>query len=264
MLSLLCGGGVVAYTAALVRLFRQRGPFLWIGVAIAAILPCLVISSWGAEADTLQALLMSGFLFHISYAEIARKHRRLEQLGLAGAMAGLALATKYNGLVCVATVVVLVGVRLIVGPRRRARVTEGIAIVAIALTIGSWSYVANWRKYGTPLFANGSAAEGFSQNGTGRHGQCRFSPASNRWRSYVVRTAAPFRHAHRAASILQRLRTLHAANVDGYELFQSDPDTVMVLRSPILTRMCRSLLSRRCCSSDCCRPFLHWRVPSQA
>src|SRR6185503_6747964 len=79
-----------------------------------------------------------------------------------GVLAGLAIATKYSGLGLATATVLVIGLGL-VSRQRRLRAARDLAIViAVCAAVGGWKYVDNMRRYGTPLFANGEAAQGFS------------------------------------------------------------------------------------------------------
>ncbi len=82
-----------------------------------------------------------------------------------GVLAGLACATKYHGLLAPAIIGVLAAIRLLTGPGRLAMARFAAVALIIAALVGGWKYVDNVKRYGTPLFANGSAQQGFAVSG---------------------------------------------------------------------------------------------------
>jgi hypothetical protein len=53
------------------------------------------------------------------------------------------------------------GVRAIFGPRRVLAVRDTVLVIGVCCVVGGWKYVDNFRHYGTLLYANGTAAQGF-------------------------------------------------------------------------------------------------------
>ncbi|MDK2972387.1 MAG: hypothetical protein PWP23_2142 [Candidatus Sumerlaeota bacterium] len=161
-LSFLAAMTTVVYACRILRLYRVQGmAFVW-GVALLMVFPRLFISSWSAEADIVLTAIMTALLFYLlRYAMLPDPVPWRLPIVL-GVLCGLAMATKYNGLAGLATagaVTLARGVRT----RRFARMfADGPVILLICLLIGSWKYTDNIEKFGTPLFANGSAAQGFS------------------------------------------------------------------------------------------------------
>ncbi len=168
-LALVLGAVTSYYGYRLLRLYRVRGVELVIGTGLLLAFPCLFISSYGIEADILVTALMSAFFYYLTrwfhqrhVAGFTASSIRL------GALAGLACATKYTGLLAPVILIVVAGLR-IASKRRGAGVSALAKSVAIALAIcvaiGSWKYIDNIQRYHTPLFANGSAQQGFSVSG---------------------------------------------------------------------------------------------------
>lgn len=149
----------VYYGYRLLRLFRCRGGSLLAGVALLVTFPCLFISSYGAEADIVVTGILSAFIYYLT-RHWTSAGSVPSALGL-GALAGLAAATKYSGLIAVASAATLFGVRAIVGPRRVMAVRDAVLVIGVCCVVGGWKYVDNYRHHGTPLFANGTAAQGF-------------------------------------------------------------------------------------------------------
>ncbi len=151
----------IYYGYRLLRLFGCRGASLVAGVALLVTFPCLFISSYGAEADIVLTAILSAFLYYLTRDSMAAP-TAASALRL-GALAGLAAATKYSGLVAVVSGTVVLGLRAIADSRRRAAVAgQTVILVMTCCVMGGWKYVDNYRRYGTPLFANGSAIEGFT------------------------------------------------------------------------------------------------------
>ena len=154
------------YCYRLLRLFRFRGPYLVTGVAVAASLPVFFIASYSLEPDLLLGTVIAAFLYYLVRWYIRPAAARVGDVVRLGCLAGLAAATKYSGLSAGAVGLALFGLEVANGPSRR-RAAAHLALFVLALvSIGSWKYVKNLQQFGTPFFANGSAADGFS--GTGR------------------------------------------------------------------------------------------------
>jgi 4-amino-4-deoxy-L-arabinose transferase-like glycosyltransferase len=161
-LALVSSAITIYYGYRLLRLFRCRGASLVLGFALLVTFPCLFISSYGAEADIVLTAILSAFIYYL-----VRDYARSPDAGLwaatrMGLLTGLAAATKYSGLVGIASVLAVLGIRVLAGPRRAFAVRDGAVIVIICLLTGGWKYIDNVKRYGTPLFANGTAAEGFT------------------------------------------------------------------------------------------------------
>ena len=77
-------------------------------------------------------------------------------------LAGVAAGTKYLGLIALATAGTVLAMRLATGPARLRVVRDGLIVLAVTVAVGGWKYVENANRYGTPLFANGSAGDAFS------------------------------------------------------------------------------------------------------
>ena len=153
----------VYYGYRLLRLFRCRGGALAAGVGLLVTFPCLFISSYGAEADIVLTAIVSAFTYYFT-RHVTTSGSTASALRL-GMLAGLAAATKYSGLVAPVSALVVFGIQTIRGPRRMAAVRDGALVLVVCCLAGGWKYVDNYRHYGTPLFANGTAAQGFALDG---------------------------------------------------------------------------------------------------
>jgi 4-amino-4-deoxy-L-arabinose transferase-like glycosyltransferase len=148
----------------LLVLLGHRGASLVAGLALLLASPILFISSYGAEADIVLTAILSVFAVALVRAEARDDGMAWRDVIGLGVLAGLAAATKYSGLIALATAGLVTAIALIRarGASRRTVAIRGLVIAVLAAAIGASSYVDNWRTYGTPMHANGSAAEGLS------------------------------------------------------------------------------------------------------
>jgi hypothetical protein len=161
IVSLVSSGIVAYYSYRVLRLFRIRGAELVVGTGLILAFPCLFISSYGIEADILLTAVMTAFLYYaVTFFARTRPTNYASALRL-GALAGLACATKYSGLLAPAILVTLTGLHLVMGPHRLRMAREAGVALLVCLLVGSWKYVDNLEHYHTLLFANGSAQQGF-------------------------------------------------------------------------------------------------------
>jgi 4-amino-4-deoxy-L-arabinose transferase-like glycosyltransferase len=149
----------IYYGYRLLRLLRCRGASLVTGVGLLVTFPCLFISSYGAEADIVLTAVLSAFIYYLS-RDFMTSGSLKSALRL-GLLAGLAAATKYSGLVALVSAVIVFAIRAIGGPRRAVAVRDAALVVIVCCLVGGWKYADNYRHYGTPLYANGTAAQGF-------------------------------------------------------------------------------------------------------
>lgn len=162
----LAGLGIVGaavtiyYGYRLLRLFRCRGGSLLIGTALLASFPVLFISSYGAEADVVLTAILSAFIYYFA-RDFVRSGRTLSAIRL-GILAGAAAATKYSGLVAVVSAMIFFAIRVVSGPSRPVALRNAAIVFSLCLIVGGWKYADNYRRYGTPLYANGSAQQGFT------------------------------------------------------------------------------------------------------
>jgi 4-amino-4-deoxy-L-arabinose transferase-like glycosyltransferase len=153
---------VTYYGYRLLRLFGCHGASLVGGLALLLVTPVLFISTYGAEADIVLTALLSAFIYHLTTYAAHPATARPFDVARIGVLAGLAVATKYNGLLAPVTAAVVFALLLARGPARRRTIVHAVAVVGICVVVGGWKYWDNTRRYGHPLHANGSAAEGLS------------------------------------------------------------------------------------------------------
>jgi hypothetical protein len=158
-LSTVCAVVTIYYGYRLLRLFGCRGSSLVVGFALLVTFPCLFISSYGAEADIVLTAVLSAFLFYLTRDSTTR--RSIGSSLRLGVLAGIAAATKYSGLAALATGCVTFALQSLERTHRRAAFGQAVVLIVTCAVVGAWTYVDNYRRYGTPLYANGSAVEGF-------------------------------------------------------------------------------------------------------
>ncbi len=161
-LSIPASAAVVYYGYRLLRLFGCRGASLVAGLALLFATPLLFISSYGAEADIVMSAFMSAFIFYFTRYAASPSVATTSEVAVIGALAGLAMATKYSGLLALVTAGLVFGGQLLLGPSRPRALRHGLIVLVVCLTVGGWKYRDNVHRYGTPLFANGSAADGLT------------------------------------------------------------------------------------------------------
>ncbi len=172
VLPLACGVALAWACWVLMRRFRLRPGERFLAMALVLAFPCLFISTFGVEADILVSALLAWALVVLVRLDAANawcpvdRRAPLPSCTLLGVLAGLAAATKYNGLVALATAGAVQLRALAAGvPRHRGAVRAvqcGLLVLGVALAIASWKYIDNARTRGTPMFANGWASQGFS------------------------------------------------------------------------------------------------------
>src|SRR5215471_3693113 len=150
-LSLLSACMTVWYSIRLLEFLRQRGSYLLLASAVVVVFPCLFISSWSAEADILQTALMSAVLYYLTRYDAGPGQAGLKVVTVLGVLCGLAMATKYNGLLALAATGVLLLLRLLTDGQRLRTIRDGLIVLALALSIGSWKYLDNERQHGTAM-----------------------------------------------------------------------------------------------------------------
>jgi hypothetical protein len=156
-------GAVATYSSARLVQFLARDRALTVlGVALVLTFPCLFISSYGPDADIVVTAAMTAFL--LAFTRFVAEPRRQTWQGAmwVGALAGLAASAKYSGLIALATAGVVMSLRVLFSRDHLRTLAYGAIIAGVAIAIAAPKYVDNWRRHGTPLFANGSAGDAFS------------------------------------------------------------------------------------------------------
>jgi len=174
LLPVICGSACVWLSYRILKWLRLEPEFLVLGTGLVMFLPVLFFSTHGIEADILLALLMMALMERglVYEAEPSNQTPRAA-IGL-GALAGLAAATKYSGLVGVAYVVVA-HVRM-AWTQHFTRPARNLALaLTVCAVVGSFKYIDNTIRYGNPLFANGTALQGFDLGAPTKSGLYEFS-----------------------------------------------------------------------------------------
>jgi 4-amino-4-deoxy-L-arabinose transferase-like glycosyltransferase len=162
LLALIAGAIATYCSARLVQFLARDRALTVIGAALVLTFPCLFISSYGPDADIIVTAAMTAFLLAFTKFAAASDRQSWKSAAWIGALAGLAASAKYSGLIALATAGVVLAIRLVIARDRMRTITNGVIIAAVAILIASPKYVDNWRRHGTPLFANGSAGDAFS------------------------------------------------------------------------------------------------------
>ncbi len=144
LLFLLCSFGVI-------RNFVPNPRHLLPIAALMAALPLVFISSFSIESDLLCATFaVAALACYLRYRR--RPAVRGSLLGMA-VLAGLAMGTKYTGMVIVA----VIGASMVIDiirDREWKRMGHVAAFGLFAPLVGGWHYVENWRTHGTPIVGN--------------------------------------------------------------------------------------------------------------
>jgi 4-amino-4-deoxy-L-arabinose transferase-like glycosyltransferase len=160
ILSIASATATAYYSYRMLRLYRVRGAELVVGTGLILVFPCLFISTYGLEADILLTALMTAFMYYaVTFSGRSRPAHYMGAVRI-GLIAGLACETKYTGLLAPVILVTLTGLGIAAGPQRWRIAREAAAALVVCALIGSWKYVDNFERYGTLLFANGSAQQG--------------------------------------------------------------------------------------------------------
>jgi Dolichyl-phosphate-mannose-protein mannosyltransferase len=162
ILALICGLVATYYSCRLVRFLARDRALTVLGAAIILGFPCLFISSYGPDADIVEAAVMTAFLYYLTMFAVQRSRQTWKSAAWIGVLAGLAASAKYSGLIALASAGVVLGLQLAFQSGRRRTILHGVVVFALAVVIGSPKYLDNWRHHGNPLFANGSAGDAFS------------------------------------------------------------------------------------------------------
>jgi len=162
VMALMAGAIASIYSYRLVRFVLRGRTVSVFGAGLVAAFPCLFISSYGPESDVLATAAMIPLLFYLVRYFAWPERQSLKTAVLLGALAGLAAASKYTGLIGLATAGVMFGWQLLTGPHRGRVIQHGLVVLLVCVAIGSYRYIDNYRRFGNPLYANGTAGEAFS------------------------------------------------------------------------------------------------------
>lgn len=161
VLPLLCNVWIIFSCYQLLRLYRRRGLSLWFGTGLCALLPCLAISACAPESDILLTALMTAGLVQVARVQLADRPQ-LHHAFAIGALAGLALLTKYSGVL----LLFAAGLVYVAGAWRTRSPIKWMQHACIAscsaALICCAQYGYNWVSRHELLPANGSAASGFA------------------------------------------------------------------------------------------------------
>lgn len=152
----LAGLGLVFWTARLAgtiapdRLGVRAG-----AIALAALLPVNLSLATTISNEGWLAFLVAGAIVQAARV-VSEDHLRPWGLASVSIWLGLALLTKYTALVAAAVIAILIGVRILTGPKRRSidRVREAIFFLVPATGIAGWYYARNLWLYGRVLVPN--------------------------------------------------------------------------------------------------------------
>ncbi len=161
ILPIICSLVIGGYSYRTFRLFRLGAFSRIVAFSIVLVFPCLFISFFAPEADIVLTAVLLPFLYHLVRYQARRERPTLKLAVGLGVLCGLAMATKYSGLVAVVVAGEIIAWRLFSGPKRLRTIRDGAVILFLALAIGSWKYIDNYKKYGNPFYASGPAAQGF-------------------------------------------------------------------------------------------------------
>jgi 4-amino-4-deoxy-L-arabinose transferase-like glycosyltransferase len=143
----------VWYAYRILKLFRLQPEWNALGLSLLMVLPLLFFSTYGFESDVLLGAIMIALLYYaLRYGFRERVPNCWTAIRL-GALAGLAAATKYSGLIGVVFMMLVIGKHTLRHFRSAAAWRNVMLAAAICATIGSWKYVDNLERYGTPMYA---------------------------------------------------------------------------------------------------------------
>jgi len=173
LLSLTASTIAAVFGYRVVRFVVRDRALSLVGAALILAFPCLFVGADSPEADIVVTAIMSVFLDRLVRFAAAPSRQRWREATIIGILSGLAAATKYSGLIALGTAGVTVAILLVTGGgmrglrrgwRPRVQIAAlGLLVLAATIAVGGWKYVDNERRYGRPLFANGSAGDAFSE-----------------------------------------------------------------------------------------------------
>jgi len=159
--SLLSATATTYYGYRVLKLFRCSGGSLVAGLSVLLVLPCLFISANAPEADILLTALLSAFVFYLT-RDFARRRLTPGAAVRVGLVAGLAIATKYSGLVAPLSLLATAGLTFWRSTTRRATVVYTLTALVSCGIFGGWAYARNVAVYGQLLPSNGTSQDGLS------------------------------------------------------------------------------------------------------
>lgn len=162
LISLAASIATVYYGYRLLALFDAPAWGRVVGLALLLVFPCLFISTAGPDGDILLTGLLSAALYYLAKYAQAPTGASLADVLRIGGLLGLAAATKYSGLVGLASAGALLAAHLVAGVTPRRTVRDGLIILAVTVLVGGWKYADNYTRYGTPFYEVGSAGQGFT------------------------------------------------------------------------------------------------------
>jgi hypothetical protein len=171
VLPFLAASVATLYSARLVRFIVRDRMLSLVGIALVLAFPCLFIGFDAPEADIVVTAAMCAFLYYLVRAASEPRRYGWREAAVIGTLSGLAAAAKYSGLIALGTAGVMTILLLTTGGARhqssaglaRWRIASlGLLVLALTAAVGGWRYLDNERRYGRPLFANGSAGDAFS------------------------------------------------------------------------------------------------------
>lgn len=166
LINLFLSFGIVALIfVTLDRFVDRRSTHFWIGLALASLVPKLFINSAALNLDVPVNLLLG--ISMVSLILGLDRGRFGWMMAVCGLSAGLAMATKYTGLIAVVVLSIMVLVEATRGRSlRNQRVGALLASLAIALLLGSGVYLRNWVVVGHAMPGNESNAASFGLEAT--------------------------------------------------------------------------------------------------
>lgn len=160
------------FSYRLVRFLVRDRVLSLVGLALVLAFPCLFVEFDAPEADILVTAAMCAFLYYMVRVTAEPARYGWRSAVLIGVLSGVAAATKYSGLLALGTAGIVTLLLLVTGGARhgvshavrpRIRIALlGLVVLAVTIAVGGWKYLDNERRYGRPLFANGTAGDAFS------------------------------------------------------------------------------------------------------
>lgn len=147
------GMACVWYSYRILRIFRLQPEWNVLGLGFLMVLPVLFFSTYGFESDVFLGAIMLALLYYtLRYGYGDRVPDSWVAIRM-GALAGLAAATKYSGLIGVALIAIVIGEHTLRHFRVAAAWRNLVLAAAVCSAIGSWKYVDNFNRYGTAMYS---------------------------------------------------------------------------------------------------------------